>query len=102
MPNYNNKEIDNNGTVRYYLNGRLHRTDGPAIERADGGKAWWVNGRLHRTDGPAIERADGYKEWYINGKKYSEQSFNEYIESKKNNCPEYIKFLYKNKKDNRL
>ena len=79
MPNYNKKEIDNNGTVRYYL-----------------------NGRLHRTDGPAIERADGYKEWYINGKKYSEQSFNEYIESKKNNCPEYIKFLYKNKKDNRL
>ena len=53
----------------------------------------WLNleGKLHRTDGPAIERADGYKTWWINGKNYTEQSFNEYIESKKNKCPEYMK-----------
>jgi hypothetical protein len=29
------------------LNGRLHRTDGPAIERADGDKFWYLNGQMH-------------------------------------------------------
>jgi hypothetical protein len=33
----------------------------------DGSKVWWLNGKLHRTDGPAIERADGRKEWWLNG-----------------------------------
>ena len=102
MKNYDKKEIDNDGTIEYTLNGQLHRTDGPAIEWFNGDKSWYINGQYHRLDGPAIEWADGYKFWYINDKNYSEQSFNEYIESKKNNCPEYIKFLYKNKKDNRL
>ena len=27
-----------------YPSKALHRTDGPAIEFADGGKEWWVNG----------------------------------------------------------
>jgi hypothetical protein len=46
----------------------LHREDGPAVEWADGYKAWWVNNQLHREDGPACEYADGSKYWYINGK----------------------------------
>ena len=25
---------------------RYHRTDGPAIEYSDGGKAWWIDGAL--------------------------------------------------------
>ena len=33
-----------------------------------GAKEWWLNGKLHREDGPAIEWADGSKEWYLNGK----------------------------------
>ena len=56
-----------NGSKEWYLNGKFHRTDGPAVEHADGYKAWLLNGELHRTDGPAIEDADGYKEWWING-----------------------------------
>ena len=32
------------GTKHWYLNGKLHREDGPAIEYADGSKAWWLNG----------------------------------------------------------
>jgi len=49
------------------LNGKLHRTDGPAIEDADGDKRWYLNGKLHRTDGPAIEYSNGNKEWHLNG-----------------------------------
>jgi hypothetical protein len=57
------------GNKSWYLNGRRHRTDGPAIEQADGDKFWCLNGVLHRTDGPAIEWVDGDKEWYLNGVK---------------------------------
>lgn len=64
------------GDKAWYLNGKLHRTDGPAVEGADGGKWWYLNGKRHRADGPAIERADGYKEWWVNGKELTEAEFN--------------------------
>jgi len=57
-----------NGTKQWCLNGELHRTDGPAVDDADGTKEWWLNGKFHRTDGPAVEDADGTKEWWLNGK----------------------------------
>jgi len=56
--------------TRYYKDKSmkiLHRRDGPAIEDADGYKAWYVNDKLHRLNGPAIEGADGRKVWYVNG-----------------------------------
>ena len=31
--------------------------DGPAIEQANGDKWWCLNGKTHRTDGPAVEWA---------------------------------------------
>ena len=49
-----------NGDKFWYLNGKLHREDGPAIEHANGDKFWCLNDKLHREDGPAIELADGY------------------------------------------
>ena len=61
------KTINEFGDIEYTLNGVLHRTDGPALEWANGYKEWYVNGERHRTDGPAIEYADGTKAWYING-----------------------------------
>ena len=60
-------QTDQDGTKRYYLDGQLHRTDGPAIEWANGDKLWYLNGQPHRTDGPAVECADGYKSWYVQG-----------------------------------
>ena len=36
--------IDQYGTKRWYLNGKLHRLDGPAIEYSGGDKEWWLNG----------------------------------------------------------
>ena len=52
----------------WYLNGRIHRTGGPAVEYSDGSKEWFHHGTLHRDDGPAVEWADGECEWYLNGK----------------------------------
>jgi hypothetical protein len=63
---------DPDGTKQWWLNGKRHREDGPAIERADGLKSWWLNDKFHREDGPAIERADGSREWWLNGNNYSE------------------------------
>jgi hypothetical protein len=64
-----------NGDKSWYLNDKCHRTDGPAIEWGNDRKAWYLNGKYHRTDGPAIEDADGNKQWYLNGIEYSEEDF---------------------------
>ena len=37
--------IDVNGTKSYYCHGRLHRDDGPAIERTDGSMEWRKEGK---------------------------------------------------------
>jgi len=60
-------KTDSYGTKRWLLNGELHRTDGPAVERASGDKHWYQNGELHRVDGPAVEWANGDKRWFVNG-----------------------------------
>ena len=54
-----------NGTKYWYLNGKRHREDGPAIEYPNGEKHWYLNGKLHREDGPAVEYVDGTKRWFF-------------------------------------
>jgi len=61
-----------NGKKYWHLNGKLHRKDGPAIEREDGTKEWWLNNERHREDGPAVEFFDGEKEWWFNGERHRE------------------------------
>jgi len=68
------KTIDDRGTVRWYLNGKLHRKDGPAVEYVDGTKYWYLNGQYHREDGPAVETASGAKWWFLNGRCIKEVS----------------------------
>jgi hypothetical protein len=58
------------GTKEWYQHNRLHRTDGPAVEYANGDKTWWQNDRRHRTDGPAVEYVGGTKAWYLHGTEY--------------------------------
>ena len=65
-------KVYEDGSKHWFLNGQLHREDGPAIEYADGDKAWWLNGKLHREDGPAREYASGTKSWYLNGELHRE------------------------------
>ena len=42
----------------------------------NGDKHWYLNGKLHREDGPAAERADDSKSWYLNDEELSEAKFN--------------------------
>ena len=73
----NGLHIDDNGTKVWWVDGKLHRTDGPAVEWADGSKVWHLNDKLHRTDGPATEYADGTKVWWVDGKclGYNDEGF---------------------------
>jgi hypothetical protein len=84
-------------TIKYFLNGIEHRTDGPSYIDNSGVKCWvqfgklhrlngpayidkyckeyWVNDQRHRINGPAyIERKqDGVREWYIEGIKVTDE-----------------------------
>jgi hypothetical protein len=87
----NPKCIDSYGVKRWYLKGKFHREDGPAVEWPNGDKEWWLNGERHREDGPAVEYCDGVTECWINNIFYPEKlyykklyelgkiSYNEYI-----------------------
>jgi len=75
MIEYTVKVLDN-GDKFWFLNGKLHREDGPAVEYSDGSKKWYLNGKLHREDGPAIESSDGDKCWFLNGEEYTEEEYN--------------------------
>ena len=61
-----------NGTKRWFLNGKLHREDGPAVESSGGTKWWYLNGEPHREGGPAYEDPSGTKAWCLNGKRHRE------------------------------
>jgi hypothetical protein len=64
--------IYENGTEEWWVNGFLHREDGPAIRYAsegdyfEGGEEWYLNGLMHRTDGPALKNRFK-EEWWQNG-----------------------------------
>ena len=45
------------------------------IEHANGTREWYVNGKKHRTDGPAVEYADGTCGWWIHNEKCSFQEW---------------------------
>ena len=67
-----NGSVSEHGATKHYKNGKLHRDgDKPAVEHADGYKAYWKNGKRHRDgDKPAVERANGDKAYYKNGKRH--------------------------------
>jgi hypothetical protein len=89
--------VDSHGNKSWWLNGKLHREDGPALEHNDGAKiwylngerhriggpayesdylnTWWIDGKLHREDGPAVEYIGGTVEWWLNDKEYSKEEW---------------------------
>ena len=64
--------LDTGDSKKWYLNGKPHREDGPAVEYPNGTKEWWINGERHRENGPAVEYPNGTKEWWINGERHRE------------------------------
>jgi len=44
-----------------------------------GNKAYWINGKLHRLNGPAIEYVNGYKAYWINGKLHTFEEYKEAV-----------------------
>ena len=69
-------KVYDDGSNYWFLNGKLHREDGPACELSDGSKSWYLNGKLHREDGPAVEYFSGQRFWYLNGVEMTEQEHN--------------------------
>ena len=64
-------KIENGWIVRYNKNNKIHCDDGPAMENPkDGTKIWFIDGKYHRENGPAIESGDGPKQWYIHGMRH--------------------------------
>lgn len=61
----NGPAVESSSYSSWYLNGKLHRENGPAIILKNGGEFWWFNGKRHRIGAPAIENVSGYKAWYI-------------------------------------
>ena len=75
--------IHYNGSEEYYIDDKLHRENKPALIRPNGSKEWYNNDRLHRLDGPAMENANGSKEYFIHGKKYKRR---DYLRSRYRKC----------------
>ena len=79
-------KVDDNGDKEWFLNGKLHRIDGPACEYADGTKHWHLDGKRHRVDGPAVEWSDGTKYWYLNDKELTQAQWIEAVKPKVASC----------------
>lgn len=78
-------KVYDDGKKEWYLNDKLHREDGPAIECINN-KFWYFNGLLHRVDVPAAEYADGTKAWYLHDELFSEEEFNLRMSKKQSSC----------------
>lgn len=59
----------------WYLNGKIHRDDGPAIIHHTGSKFWWVNGKCHKLSGPASVWSGGTTVYYIHGVIHTQEEF---------------------------
>ena len=49
----------------------------------NGSEAWYLNGKRHRENGPAIKGAYGSEEWFLNGKIYCKVDFDKEIARRK-------------------
>jgi len=84
-PKIKQPQINESGTeIWRNEDGKLHRDDDlPAVTNKDGEQEYWVNGKLHRLNGPAIERKDGSTEYWIQGIKLTKKEFEESMDWEK-------------------
>ena len=57
----------------YYINGILHREDGPAVEYPDGTKYWYKNGKVHRFGGTAVIMPGDAESYWIDDKQVTKE-----------------------------
>jgi len=67
----NGPAIESDLLRAWFFDGLCHRSDGPAMEFADGHYAWFKQGRLHRVGAPAVNTDRG-TEWRVDGKLHRE------------------------------
>ena len=67
-------KILKNNEIRYYKDGLLHNTIGPAIINIVQDENYYINGKLHRENGPAIDCKSGYKEWFYKNRYYGKNN----------------------------
>ena len=54
------------GVTIWFVDGQIHKQDGPAMIFPDGDKVWFDHDKKHRIDGPAFIGNNGKHEWWIN------------------------------------
>lgn len=70
-----------NGNTTWYLDGRKHREDGPAIQHKFYPCRWYYKGKLHRIGGPAIEEGTHTNaEYYIHGERFTKENYYLFID----------------------
>ena len=62
------RTVEEDGTIRWTLDGKLHNPNGPALQYPNGRKEWWKHGKRDHPDGPAVEEGE-YKEWWREGQR---------------------------------
>jgi hypothetical protein len=65
------KHVEDDGTIVYTKDGRLHNEDGPAMVNPDGSVAYFIYGDLHNLQGPAITAPDGYTAYFAGGLRHN-------------------------------
>ena len=68
--------VDGSGNKRWTNpSNQYHRVGGPAIEYANGDKAWYIHDKRHRIDGPAMKWANGIKEYWYKGEMIAKKRY---------------------------
>ena len=65
--------IKNSNGEEWWVNGKRHRKDAPAMIKFIGEERWFWEGSLHRENGPAVKTAFGEEYWYFHGDHYIQQ-----------------------------
>lgn len=88
-----NGMIQTKGKKSWYINNKLHREDGPAVERTDGIHDWYLDGK---NVGMCIDNSDGTRTYYLGRQTVTEKEFKatilkDYLNSKLDNKPSQFK-----------
>ena len=70
-------KYNNYGDIYYYKKGTrtYHNPYGPAYINKQGYKEYFIDGKIHRLDGPAVIYPDGTGRYFINCEHLSKENF---------------------------